>query len=197
STRLVGQLGERYAELLADHARLLREAARVHGGTEVDTQGDSFLFAFGRPDAALAAALDGQAKLLGHPWPDDATVRIRMGIHTGAAQLEGGRYHGLALHRAARISALAHGGQVVLSGVTRQLLDDGSVPEAELRDLGSHRLKDFDKPVRIFQASRPGLPRAFPPLRRQRERSLRHRAVIVSAVFAVVLAAVAAVLLAT
>jgi class 3 adenylate cyclase len=140
STRLIEELGEEgYVRALAEHRRLLRDALSGHGGVEVDTQGDAFLYAFSDPVEALAAAADGQAALAsGH-------VAVRVGLHTGELQLTGEGYAGRELHRAARIAASGHGGQVVVSAATRAFVD------GELVELGEHRLKDFDEPVSLFQ----------------------------------------------
>jgi predicted ATPase/class 3 adenylate cyclase len=151
STRLLKELGDRYADALAEHRRLLREAFAAHGGVEVDTQGDAFFVAFARASDALAAADRGQKALA--PGP----VRVRMGLHTGEPVLTEEGYVGADVHRAARVAAAANGGQVVISAATRELLGD----DAEVRDLGAHRLKDFDGPSRLFQLGA----REFPPLR--------------------------------
>ena len=150
STRLIEELGEEgYVQALAEHRGLLREAFSVHGGVEVDTQGDAFLYAF--PDAAeaLAAAGAGQKALASGP------VRVRIGVHTGKARLSGEGYAGRELHRAARIAAAGHGAQVVVSAATRALVD------GELTELGEHRLRDFDEPVVLFQLGS----ERFPPLK--------------------------------
>ena len=115
STRLLKLLGERYAEVLEEHRRILRDAASAYDGREVDTQGDSFFFAFGRANAALGAAVAAQRALAEQDWPDGADVRVRMGLHTGEPAVGDERYVGLGVHRAARIGAVAHGGQVLLS----------------------------------------------------------------------------------
>jgi len=112
STRLVKQLRGRYDEVLAEHQRLLRAAFAAHGGYEVDTQGDSFFVAFSSARDALLAAVEGQLALLSHPWTDGVQVKVRMGLHTGQARASEGRYTGLAVHRAARIGAAGHGGQI-------------------------------------------------------------------------------------
>jgi YVTN family beta-propeller protein len=170
STQLVKQLRDRYGEVLAEHQRLLRSAFAAHGGHEVDTQGDSFFVAFTSAREALLAAVEGQLALLAHPWPDAVQVKVRMGLHTGQAVATGGRYTGLAVHRAARIGAAGHGGQVLVSQATQTLLED---EEEDLhvffRDLGEQRLKDLDRPVRLYQAAADGLPAAFPPIRREAE----------------------------
>jgi len=150
STRLIEELGEPgYIGALAEHRRLLRAAFAAHGGVEVDTQGDAFLYAFGDPVEALAAAAQGQQALGSGP------VKVRMGLHTGELRLTGEGYAGRELHRAARIAASGHGGQVVLSAATRALVD------GDLTDLGEHRLKDFDEPVALFQLGS----ERFPPLK--------------------------------
>src|ERR671923_481667 len=170
STRLVKQLRERYTQVLADHQRLLREAFAAHRGHEVDTQGDSFFVAFASARDAVLAAVEGQLALSSHPWPDGVEVKVRMGLHTGQAVASGGRYTGLAVHRAARIGAAGHGGQVLVSQATQTLLEDEEEDlHVFLRDLGEQRLKDLDRPVRLYQAAADGLPASFPPLRGEAE----------------------------
>ncbi|HXV03210.1 MAG TPA: adenylate/guanylate cyclase domain-containing protein, partial [Gaiellaceae bacterium] len=151
STRLLEELGERYSDVLGEHNRLLREAFERHDGVEIATQGDSFVVAFTGAGDAVAAAAEAQRALAATP------VRVRMGLHTGEPELTDEGYVGLDVHRAARIGAAAHGGQVVVSETTRSLLDG----EFELRDLGEHRLKDLGFPIRLFQLGRA----EFPPLR--------------------------------
>ncbi|HKC77689.1 MAG TPA: adenylate/guanylate cyclase domain-containing protein, partial [Gaiellaceae bacterium] len=151
STRLLHELGDGYADVLAEHRRILRDVFVGHGGAEVDTQGDAFFFVFRSASDALAAAAEGTELLESGP------VRVRMGLHTGTPLLTGEGYVGTDVHLAARIGAAGHGGQVVLSGATRGELEDGS----ELLDLGEHRLKDFDEPVPLFQLGGT----RFPPLK--------------------------------
>jgi predicted ATPase/class 3 adenylate cyclase len=152
STRLLAELGaDAYGRLLEEHRRRLREAFRA--GYEVDTQGDSFFYAFDRPDDAILAAAAGQRAL------NQLPIRVRMGIHTGQPAVVGDRYVGLDVHRAARICAAAHGGQIVLSQATRDLAD------IETRDLGDHRLRDLAQPQRLHQLLIPGLKADFAPLR--------------------------------
>jgi predicted ATPase len=139
STRRLHELGDAYADALAEHRRVLREAFERHGGIEVDTQGDAFFVAFARATDALAAAADAQEALAGGP------IRVRMGLHTGEPLVTEEGYVGIDIHRAARIAAAGHGGQVLVSGTTHDLVGDG------LRDLGEHRLKDLSAPERIFQ----------------------------------------------
>ena len=166
STRLVKQLRERYGEVLQEHRRLLRAAFEAHGGYEVDTQGDSFFIAFSSARDALLAAVEGQLALVSHTWPDGVEIRVRMGLHTGQAVAHDGRYTGLAVHRAARIGAAGHGGQILVSQATQTLLEDEEEDlHVFLRDLGEQRLKDLDRPVRLYQAAADGLPASFPPVR--------------------------------
>ena len=166
STRLVKQLRDRYGEVLGEHQRLLREAFAAHGGHEVDTQGDSFFVAFGRARDALLAAAEAQRSLANHPWPEGVRIRVRMGLHTGQAVASEGRYTGLAVHRAARIGAAGHGGQILVSQATQTLVEDEEEQlGVSLRDLGEQRLKDLDRPVRLYQADVEGLPSEFPPLK--------------------------------
>src|SRR5947209_12488113 len=153
STRLLHELGDGYGEALHEHRRRLRAAFAGHGGIEVDTQGDAFFIAFARASNAVAAAAAGQRALAGGP------VRVRMGLHTGEPRLTGEGYVGLDVHKGARIAAVGHGGQVLLSQSTRTLVD------ATVRDLGVHRLKDLSAPERIFQLEIEGLPCHFPLLK--------------------------------
>ena len=131
STRLVKLLRERYGEVLQEHQRLLRAAFEAHRGYEVDTQGDSFFVAFSSARDALLAAVEGQRALSSHSWPDGVQIKVRMGLHTGQAIATGGRYTGLAVHRAARIGAAGHGGQILVSQATQTLLED---EEEDLHD---------------------------------------------------------------
>jgi YVTN family beta-propeller protein len=170
STKLLKQLRGRYADVLAEHQRLLRAAFAAHGGYEVDTQGDAFFVAFTSARDALLAAVEGQLALRSHAWPDGIEVKVRMGLHTGQAVAAGGRYTGLAVHRAARIGAAGHGGQVLVSQATQTLLEDEEEDlHIFMRDLGDQRLKDLDRPVRLYQAAADGLPASFPPLRSEAE----------------------------
>ena len=153
STKLLHELGDTYSDALLTHRRLLREAFAAHEGVEVDTQGDAFFVAFGRASDALAAAGDGQRALV------DGPIRVRMGLHTGEPRLTDEGYVGLDVHKGARIAAVGHGGQVLLSQATRALVD------ADVRDLGPHRLKDLSVPERIFQLEIDGLPSEFAPLK--------------------------------
>jgi predicted ATPase/class 3 adenylate cyclase len=149
STKLLHELGaEAYTEALTEHRRLLREAFATHGGVEVDTQGDAFFYAFPTAPGALAAAAEATDALAGGP------IRVRMGMHTGTPFVTDEGYVGTDVHRAARIAAVGHGGQVLVSAAARALVDE------ELTDLGEHRLKDLSAPERIYQLG----PGEFPPL---------------------------------
>ena len=164
STVMLQRLGGSYAEVLAGHHKIIRSGLAAHHGREVDTQGDGFFAVFPAPSACAAAAVEIQRSLAAHRWPADYPVRVRMGIHSGeVAQTEVGLV-GLEVHRAARIAAVAHGGQIVLSAATAAMLSDSMPAGACLRDLGLHRLKDLGRPERIFQLDADGLPTDFPPL---------------------------------
>ena len=197
STQLLKAHRGEYAMILAEHHRLLREAFAAYDGKEVDNQGDAFFVAFRRAKDAVLAAARAQRALVQHSWPRDASVRVRMGIHTGEADVAIDRYVGLSVHRAARISGIGHGGQVLVSQTTVSLLEDDEedLPGIALTDLGEHRLKDVARPVRLYQLDVEGLPKTFPPLKasRPRERDRRRRAALVGA--ALLLVSVAAVAL--
>ncbi len=165
STHLLQQVGERYASVLAESQHLLRGAFRTFGGHEVDTQGDAFFVAFARATDAIAAAANAQRVLFAHTWPEDLIVRVRMGLHTGEPQLAAEGYVGLDVHHAARIMSAGHGGQVLLSQTTRDLVEDDLPDGVSLRDLGEHRLKDLQRPSHLFQLVIAGLPADFPPLK--------------------------------
>jgi class 3 adenylate cyclase/DNA-binding beta-propeller fold protein YncE len=165
STRLLKQLGQSYETVLADHQRILRECFAAHEGREVDTQGDSFFVAYSRAGDAVASAAEAQRALAGHRWPEGVEVRVRMGVHTGEPRPTGERYVGFGVHRAARIGAAGHGGQVLLSNATRELIEDELPPDTRIRDLGAFELKDLDRSERLFQLEIEGLPAEFPPLR--------------------------------
>jgi YVTN family beta-propeller protein len=164
STRLLRALGPLYGDALAEHQRILRSAFAAHGGREVDTQGDSFFVAFARAKDAVAAAVDAQRDLAAHSWPEGGAVRVRMGLHTGEPRLGGERYVGLGVHKAARIAAAGHGGQVLLSRTTRELVEDELPTGVTIRDLGERRLKDLERPERLSQLVVEGLPSEFKPL---------------------------------
>src|ERR687892_1955606 len=165
STLLLRQLADRYAALLAEHRDILRRALAGEGGKVIDSEGDSFFAVFASPGAAVRAAIDIQRELASHAWPGRADVRVRIGLHTGEGTRVGDGYVGLDVHRAARIGDAGHGGQVVLSGATKELVQHILPDGMELVDLGDHRLKDMPHPERLFQVSIGGPPAESPPLR--------------------------------
>ena len=163
STRLLHRLGDRYAEVLAAHNELLRAAFAAHGGQEIDTQGDAFFVVFPRAVQAIAATVAAQRALAAHPWPAGTPVRVRMGLHTGEPLRVNDGYVGLDVHRAAHICAAGHGGQVLCSQATTDLVRHRLPPGVSLRDLGTHRLKDLNQPEHTSQLVIAGLPADFPP----------------------------------
>jgi predicted ATPase/class 3 adenylate cyclase len=166
STALLQRAGaDVYARVLADHHELIRSALSGHGGREVNTAGNGFFAVFSSPAACVAAALGMQRALAGHGWPGGEHVRVRMGVHAGEAEQTAAGMVGLDVHRAARIAAVAHGGQVLVSETAAALARDGMPPGAGLNDLGLHRLKDLARPERLFQLCGPGLAAEFPRLR--------------------------------
>ena len=166
STALLQRVGEDvYARVLADHHGLIRSALAGHGGREMDTAGDGFFAVFSSARACVAAALEMQQALGSHRWPGGEQVRVRMGMHAGEAQQTATGLVGLDVHRAARIAAIAHGGQVLVSQTAAALADGALPPGTGLRDLGWHRLKDLGRPEQIFQLCGAGLQAQFPPLR--------------------------------
>jgi predicted ATPase/class 3 adenylate cyclase len=164
STRLLTRSPGRYADVLGEHQLLLRAAFAEHGGREVHTEGDAFFVAFARAGDAIAAAVSAQRSLASQHWPEGVDVRVRMGVHTGEAEVRHDDYVGLDVHRAARICAAGHGGQVLISASTRELVADELPGDVALKDLGEHRLKDLDRPEQLFQLVVGDLPAEFPPL---------------------------------
>ena len=165
STSLVRRLGSEYGDVLRRHRELIRAAVGAHHGREVDTQGEGFFVAFGRAKDSVAATVAAQCAHAAEPWPDGSVVRVRMGIHTAEPELSSDGYFGMGVHRAARICALGHGGQILLSRSTAGLVDEDEIPGLELRDLGEHMLKGLDRPERVYQLVADGLDDEFPPLR--------------------------------
>jgi predicted ATPase/class 3 adenylate cyclase len=165
STRLLQRLGDRYADVLMEHHRLLGIAVEEHAGQVLDSQGDALFAAFPRARDALAAAVAAQRAIAAHPWPEGAAVRVRMGLHTGEPIKADMGYVGVDVHRTARICAAGHGGQILLSQATRGLVADDLPRAVSLRDLGEHRLKDLARPQRLFQVVVADLSADFPPLR--------------------------------
>ncbi len=165
STRLWEQFPAEMGAALARHDALLREAIEHNNGAVFATGGDAFCAAFHTASAALSAALDAQLSLAREPWPEPVRIRVRMALHTGAAEVRDNDYFGQPLNRVARVLAAGHGGQVLLSLATRELVQDRLPAGLALRDLGERRLKDLIRPERIYQLVASDLPAEFPPLK--------------------------------
>ncbi|MGA3354978.1 MAG: adenylate/guanylate cyclase domain-containing protein [Acidimicrobiales bacterium] len=166
STALLTRLGDvTYAETLAHHHRLIRASLSAHDGKEISMQGDGFFAVFSSPRACLAAVIDMQRAIATHEWPSGEQLRVRMGVHCGEASDTSAGLVGLDVHRAARIAAVAHGGQILLSATAAGLVRDSLPAGTSLRDLGLHRLKDLGRPEQIFQFQGEGLEFEFPSLR--------------------------------
>ncbi len=166
STRLVERLGTAsWLPILAAHGAIVRDAVRAAGGVEIKTEGDSFFVVFAGAEAAVGAAVAIQRGLAEFPWPDGVEIRVRIGIHTGeGAVVAGTDYVGLDVHRAARIAAVGHGGQTLLSGATAMLIGASPAPGVTVSDRGEHRLRDLSRPERLVELVIDGLPSDFPPL---------------------------------
>jgi predicted ATPase/class 3 adenylate cyclase len=166
STRLEERVGTaRYGELRERHRELLRAAFAEAGGEEQGTEGDSFFVVFASARSAVAAAVAAQRALAAEPWPDDAAVRVRIGLHTGEAEVAGGSLVGIDINRAARVAAVAHGGQILLSDATRAVVSNALPDDTRLRDLGEFRLRDLSSTEHLIQVEADGLPSDFPPPR--------------------------------
>ncbi|KRB78199.1 hypothetical protein ASE01_08600 [Nocardioides sp. Root190] len=168
STALAQGLGPRWPDVLRRHRETSRTVWRDFGGHEVDTAGDGFFLVFTDRADAVGAAVAAQRELSATPWPGGARVRVRIGLHHGAVSTYDGSYVGYEVHRAARIAAAAHGGQVLASLAAVAGLMSGAVggePGLAAVDLGLHPLKDIVVPERLFQLTAPGLASAFPPVR--------------------------------
>jgi len=165
STNLLDKLGNQYATVLADHHKIMRAAIQKWNGHEVDTQGDAFFITFTRAMDAIQCAAEAQRALATHPWIHGKPLRVRMGLHTGEPLIASTGYVGMDVHRAARIGDSAHGGQVLLSQTTRELIVNDLPQGLSIRDLGEHRLKDLKFPTPIYQLVVEGLPFDFPPIR--------------------------------
>jgi class 3 adenylate cyclase len=166
STRLLLELGEGYEQVLLDHRRLVRTSVEEHGGVVVDTQGDAFFVAFARARDAVDAAVEAQRALEAHDWSEPSKPRVRMAIHTGEPANVGEGLVGLAVHRAARICAAGHGGQILLPSTTSDIVRDHLPSGVALVDLGRHRLKDLDRPEGIVQVVAEGVAPVLTPLKR-------------------------------
>ncbi len=166
STRLWQQHPEPMRTALVRHDALLGAIVEGHAGAVVKSrgEGDSIFSVFGRAADAVAAACDIQLALLRGPWPADMSIRVRMALHTGESELRDYDYYGNTVNRCARLRSIAHGGQILISEATGQLVRDGLAGEISLRELGSHRLKDLQRPEQVFQLIHPDLPTDFPVL---------------------------------
>jgi predicted ATPase/class 3 adenylate cyclase len=165
SSRLWEQFPDAMRDALARHDEIVRSAIESHVGYVVKTTGDGAHAAFATAPDAVEAAVRAQVQLLGAVWPLPGGLRVRMGLHTGHAELREGDYYGPAVNRAARVAAAAHGAQIVISHATEELVRDALPVGVGLLDLGEHRLRDLSRPERVFQVTAPGLPREFAPLR--------------------------------
>jgi len=168
STRLLQELGDDYGQVVADHRRILRDVFQANAGSEVDTQGDAFFYSFPRARDAVRGAVEGQRALAGHSWPSGATVRVRMGIHTGEPTVGDEGYVGLDVVRAARICSAGHGGQILLSETTRALLGNDLPERVSVRDLGRQHLKDVQY-EHVYELSLNESGEKFPPLKESDE----------------------------
>jgi class 3 adenylate cyclase len=160
STRLWQQDEAAMRLAVARHDQLLRGVVAEHGGVVFSTMGDGLAAAFQTASAAVSCAIEAQRRLDQESWESARPLRVRMGLHTGEAELRGGDYFGTAVNRAARLMGAGHGGQVLVSSATAEV-----VGSAALVELGEHRLRDLARPERVFQVRAPGLPTDFPPLR--------------------------------
>ena len=165
STRLVNELGSAWAGVVRVHHAIVRDAIRRHGGRERGTEGDSFFVAFANAAAALSAAAEIQRGINAETWPSGRNLRVRIGLHTGEGRLSADDYVGLDVHRAARIAAAGHGGQVLISDATRALIERNLPERVSVRDLGEYRLKDLPEAEHLYQLVFEDLPSDFPPLR--------------------------------
>jgi class 3 adenylate cyclase len=174
STRLLQELGDDFAEASREHRRIVRGAFGERGGTEIDTQGDSFFFSFPRARDAVAAAVGAQRALRDHSWPGGAELRVRMGLHTGEPNVGDEGYLGIDVVRAARISAAGHGGQILVSETTRALLGNQLPDGVQVHDLGEQNLKDIQH-EHIYELSVDGAPAESKPLKTERKDTMESR----------------------
>ena len=165
STQLLQRLGDQYVSVLEESRRLQHAVFQRWNGYKVDTQGDAFFVAFARATDAVSAAAEAQRALAAHAWPTGETVRVRMGLHTGEPSLDSEGYVGMDVHDAARIMSAGHGGQVLISQTTRDLVEEHLTDGLSIRDMGERRLKDLQRPTHLFQLVAAGLPADFPPLK--------------------------------
>ena len=165
STRLLQTLGRGYSDILERHTAILRQAVASRQGVEFGTEGDAFFAVFRSAVQAVEATVAAQRGLANERWPRGCRVAARMGLHTGEGAVGADGYVGLDVHRAARVANAAHGGQVLISGATRALVEGALPTDSALRDLGIHRLKDIDRPEHLYQLVINDLPDDFPPIR--------------------------------
>ena len=165
STRMFQRLGDRYRSVLDEHRRLLRSAFTAHGGVELGTEGDAFFVVFASPADAVLACVEAQRALGTHAWPEDAVIRVRIGVHCGEAEPIDGDYVSMVVHQAAHVASTGHGGQIVVSDATRRAVEQSLPPGVSFTRLGEYRLKDFDDAQVLHQVSHPELPSFFPALK--------------------------------
>jgi predicted ATPase/class 3 adenylate cyclase len=165
STRLLERHPEAFRNAIGQHHAILRDAIEQNGGAVFETLGDGVYAAFASPRDAVGAALRAQHDLHEASWGEVGPLKVRIGLHTGEAELQGDHYFGPALYRCGRLMNAGHGGQVLLSSTTAELVRETLPAATDLRDLGEHRLKDLQRPERVFQLIAPGLPLDFPALR--------------------------------
>ena len=175
STSLLERIGHgAYVQVLADHHEIVRRQLATHAGREVGTQGDSFFAVFASASVCTAAVIELQRALAAHDWGEAGQLRVRMGIHSGEASETSAGLVGFDVHRAARVAAVAHGGQILVSETSAALIRDSLPSGGWLQDLGLHRLKDLGRPQHIFQLLAPGLEVDFPRLRSLENPALAH-----------------------
>jgi class 3 adenylate cyclase len=165
STALLRRLDDRYANVLEDVRTIIRQAVLGAGGREIDARADEFFSVFERGEMSIEAALTIQHSLIERRWPDDLEVRVRAGIHSGRPTLTENGYIGLSVHTAARVCSVGHGGQIVVSGETKNAVEQSLPADVRFKALGRHRLPGLVTPVELFQLERAGLLVDFPPLR--------------------------------
>jgi class 3 adenylate cyclase len=163
STALVQSLGEGYAPVLADTRRVIRMAVRRAGGHEVDARADEFFAVFKHPPAAVEAAVAIQRAVRDYDWPVGGAVRLRVGVHSGRPTLTEGGYVGLAVHTTARVSAAAHGGQILVTGAATRAVGDALTEALRFVELGTFRLRGLPDQETLYQVSVSDLPARFPP----------------------------------
>jgi class 3 adenylate cyclase len=168
STELLARLGDDYGPLLLQQRAILRAVVSRRGGVVVDSRADELFASFPSAPAAVAAAIESQSELASHRWPQGATVRLRMGLHSGRPTVMDGGYVGIDVHVAARVSSAAHGGQVVLTDRVVEAVRRGAIEPVPMVDLGWYTLKGVPEPWHLYQVAAAGMNASFPPLRAER-----------------------------